>query len=105
MVILGFFFLGLFLLTGWLSWKDTLHQQRWLLWIALWGIPLAWICSESGWIVAEVGRQPWVIQDIMPTYAAVSALNPTSVLVTSSCSPFVYRATHCRNRHHSETDP
>lgn len=82
MVMLGFFFLGLFLLTGWLSWKDKLHNQRWLLWIALLGIPLAWICSESGWVVAEVGRQPWVIQDIMPTYAAVSDLNPTSVLVT-----------------------
>jgi cytochrome d ubiquinol oxidase subunit I len=82
MVILGMFFLALFLLTGWLSWKKKLDNQRWLQWIALLGIPLAWVCSESGWIVAEVGRQPWVIQDIMPTYAAVSALNPTSVLVT-----------------------
>jgi len=82
MITLGIFFLGLFLLTGFLTWKDRLHKQRWLLWIAILGIPLAWICSESGWIVAEVGRQPWVIQDIMPTYAAVSDLKPGSVLIT-----------------------
>lgn len=82
MVTLGMFFLALFLLTGWLSWKDKLHNQCWLLWIAMLGIPLVWICSESGWIVAEVGRQPWVIQDIMPTYAAVSDLSSSSVAVT-----------------------
>jgi cytochrome bd ubiquinol oxidase subunit I len=82
MVALGLFFLGIFLLTGWLSWKNTLQNQRWLLWISLAGIPLAWLCSECGWVVAEVGRQPWVIQDIMPTYAAVSDLSPGSVMIT-----------------------
>lgn len=82
MVILGLFFLGIFMLTGWLSWKNSLHKQRWLLWLSLLGIPLVWFCSECGWVVAEVGRQPWVIQDIMPTYAAVSELNPKSVMVT-----------------------
>jgi cytochrome d ubiquinol oxidase subunit I len=82
MVALGIFFLGIFLLTGWLSWKNTLQNHRWLLLLSLLSIPLAWICSECGWVVAEVGRQPWVIQDIMPTYAAISDLSTNSVLVT-----------------------
>jgi len=82
MVILGLFFLGIFLLTGYLSWKKSLHTYRWLLWLSVLGIPLVWLCSECGWVVAEVGRQPWVIQDIMPTYAAVSNLDTKSVIIT-----------------------
>ena len=45
-------------------------------------IPLVYICSQTGWIVAEVGRQPWVIQDIMPTLAAVSRIDASAVQVT-----------------------
>ncbi len=45
-------------------------------------IPLVWVCSQSGWIVAEVGRQPWVIQNLMPTRAAISDLNPSTVMLT-----------------------
>jgi cytochrome d ubiquinol oxidase subunit I len=41
-----------------------------------------WVCSQAGWIVAEVGRQPWAIQDIMPVNAAVSDLNAGSVQLT-----------------------
>ncbi len=82
MVTIGVFFLGLFLLTAWLNQKGWLHNQRWLLWLSVLGIPLAWIGSECGWIVAEVGRQPWVIQDIMPTYAAISDLKPETVMIT-----------------------
>jgi cytochrome d ubiquinol oxidase subunit I len=45
-------------------------------------IPLVWICSQSGWIVAEVGRQPWVIQDLLPTTAAISDIPVGSVQLT-----------------------
>lgn len=45
-------------------------------------IPVVWIVSEAGWVVAEVGRQPWVIQDLMPTRAAVSAVSASSVELT-----------------------
>lgn len=48
----------------------------------LWVIPLAYIASEAGWIVAEVGRQPWTIQNLLPTMAAVSRVDSTSVQVT-----------------------
>ena len=55
---------------------------RWLLQTALWCIPVAYIVSESGWLVAEFGRQPWTIQDMLPTWAGVSALNSGSVMLT-----------------------
>ncbi len=45
-------------------------------------VPLAYIASELGWVVAELGRQPWTIQDILPTWAAVSDLQPGSVILT-----------------------
>jgi cytochrome d ubiquinol oxidase subunit I len=45
-------------------------------------IPLVWICSESGWIAAEMGRQPWIIQDLMPVNVAVSQISPGSVMTT-----------------------
>lgn len=45
-------------------------------------MPLAYIASEAGWIVAEMGRQPWVIQDLMPTSAAVSDISSGSVALT-----------------------
>ena len=45
-------------------------------------MPLAYIASEAGWIVAEMGRQPWAIQDLLPTCAAVSDISAGSVAVT-----------------------
>ena len=45
-------------------------------------LPLAYIASEAGWIVAELGRQPWAIQDMMPTLAAVSDISTGSVALT-----------------------
>lgn len=51
-------------------------------WIGMLTIAAAWVCSQAGWICAEVGRQPWVIQDLMPTRAAISALDASSVQLT-----------------------
>ena len=82
MVALGFFFLLLFVFMLWLIYRQKLEQYRVVLWIALWTIPLAYLASESGWVVAEVGRQPWVIQDLMTTMAAVTHINSTSVIIT-----------------------
>ena len=45
-------------------------------------VPLAYIASESGWLIAEFGRQPWTIQDMLPTWAAVSNLHSSSVMLT-----------------------
>ncbi len=82
MVMLGFWFLLLFTLTLIFVFKNKIGEKRWLLYLALWSIPLAYLATQMGWIVAEVGRQPWVIQDLMPTVAAVSHLNTSSVQLT-----------------------
>jgi cytochrome d ubiquinol oxidase subunit I len=82
MVILGGFFILLFIVAIFFSFKDKFQHLRWLQWICLWSIPLAYIAGQAGWIVAEVGRQPWAIQDILPVSAAVSKLNTSSVQVT-----------------------
>ena len=55
---------------------------RWLCWAAIIMLPLSYIASESGWLVAEMGRQPWTIQDMLPTWAAVSDLQAGSVALT-----------------------
>ncbi len=82
MVLLGGYFILLFLIVSWLGWKNKLTKHRWLLWISLLSIPLAYIAGQAGWIVAEVGRQPWAIQDILPVTAAISKLPTASVQTT-----------------------
>lgn len=82
MVGLGFWFLILFILTLYFILKNKIEKNRWLLYLGLWSIPLAYLATQAGWIVTEVGRQPWVIQDMMPTMVAVSNLNVSSVKVT-----------------------
>jgi cytochrome bd ubiquinol oxidase subunit I len=82
MVILGMLFLLVFVLSYWWLIKAKLEKQRWFLWIALFTIPLAYLASELGWIVAEVGRQPWIIQDLMTTHTAVSNISSSSVKIT-----------------------
>ena len=82
MVFLGVHFGLLFLVILWLTIKSRIDRKRFILYTALWSIPLAYIASELGWIVAEAGRQPWVIQNILPTIAAVSQLKSFSVQIT-----------------------
>ena len=82
MVILGFYFFLFFLLILIFSLRNKLTHHRWLLRISLLTIPLVYIASQAGWIVAEAGRQPWVIQDLMTTTAAVSRINTSAVQVT-----------------------
>jgi cytochrome d ubiquinol oxidase subunit I len=52
----------------------VIEQKRWLLRLALFGIPLPWIGVETGWFVAEFGRQPWAIGEVLPTFLATSSL-------------------------------
>ena len=82
MVGLGMYFILFFLVILLLVWKKRLAELNWLHWISLWSIPLAYIASQAGWIVAEMGRQPWTIQDLLPVNAAVSKLETGSVQTT-----------------------
>lgn len=83
MVGLGMLFILIFLIYWILGRKDErLKNSRWLHIVAVVCVPLAYIASQCGWIVAEVGRQPWAIQDLLPLRAAVSKLDATNVMVT-----------------------
>ncbi|MBR2496892.1 MAG: cytochrome ubiquinol oxidase subunit I [Parabacteroides sp.] len=80
MVILGSFFIVFFLINLWLT-KKQQYPQWWLI-LTILSIPLIYICSQSGWIVAEVGRQPWTIQDLLPVNAAISGNEVSNVITT-----------------------
>lgn len=84
MVGLGMLFILFFAFLTYLSYrKDLAHSRwRWMHIAALICIPLAWIASESGWMVAELGRQPWTIQDMLPTWVAVSDIQSGSIALT-----------------------
>jgi len=90
MAALGFFFIILFVVSLIFAFKDTLLKHRWFLWTALWSIPLVYLAGQAGWVVAEVGRQPWVIQDIMPSVAAVSRIDTSSVMVTFTLFALIF---------------
>ena len=82
MVGAGVFFILLLALVWWLNRRGRLENRRWLLWVALWSIPLAYIASQAGWIVAEVGRQPWAIQNLLPVSVSASRIGSGSVATT-----------------------
>jgi len=82
MVGLGFYFLLFFGVAFILVFRNKLERRGWFHVLALITIPLAYLATMLGWTVAEVGRQPWVIQDLMPTFSAVSRLDAATVQVT-----------------------
>lgn len=82
MVGLGALFIALFAALLWLGKKDKLESWPWLLKLAVWCIPLVYISGQAGWICAELGRQPWAIQDLLPVNAAISAMPSANVQTT-----------------------
>ena len=56
--------------------------RKWLHRVALYGIPLPWIAIESGWFVAEYGRQPWAVGEVLPTAIANSSLEAHDILLS-----------------------
>ena len=82
MVFFGTFFLLLFLLFLIFAVKDTLAGKRGLLLLGMGSFFLAMIASQSGWVVAEVGRQPWAIQGLLPVNVATTDIGTGSVQTT-----------------------
>ncbi|MFC0398174.1 cytochrome ubiquinol oxidase subunit I [Paraburkholderia rhizosphaerae] len=84
MVGLGILFLATFALAFWFCAQRSLllDSRRWFLRWAVWAIPLPWLAAEFGWIVAEVGRQPWTIAGILPTALSASSLAPSDLYVS-----------------------
>lgn len=82
MVGAGCLFILFFMVSLFVAYKRDITTKRWLLWCGIALLPVAYIGSEAGWLVAEFGRQPWTIQDMLPTWAAVSDLESGSVMLT-----------------------
>ena len=80
MVTLGGYFIVLFV--GVLLLSRRVEKWRPVLWCVVCTIPLAWVASQAGWVVAEVGRQPWAIQGLLPNVAAISRLDVSTVQTT-----------------------
>lgn len=79
MVGAGFIMLFIFVMAFYYSAKRLEHKPRWFLKLALFSLPLPWIASEAGWFVAEYGRQPWAVGEVLPTHLAASALTPAEI--------------------------
>ncbi|MGB3751611.1 MAG: cytochrome ubiquinol oxidase subunit I, partial [Arcobacteraceae bacterium] len=82
MVTLGGWFIFLFAALLYLSMKKDIIKYRVLLHSAVWSIPLGYIAGEAGWVVSEVGRQPWAIQDLMPVGIAATHISTTNVMIS-----------------------
>lgn len=82
MVGLGSLFVLAFIVIIFFVYKKDIAKAKWLHYVGIALIPLAYIASESGWIVAEMGRQPWTIQDMLPTWVSVSDISSGGVAFT-----------------------
>ena len=82
MIGLGMLMALMLLLALIFVWKDKLENKKWFFIAALCCIPLVYICGQCGWIVAEVGRQPWTIQGLLPVNVAISSLSAGAVKTT-----------------------
>lgn len=75
MVVMAFLIFFIFAASFYFIIKRNMEKQTWLLRLALYAIPAPWIAAEMGWVVAEMGRQPWTISGILPTHLSTSSLS------------------------------
>ncbi len=57
-------------------------RTRWFLWACIVAIPLPWIAIEAGWVLAEIGRQPWAVDGVLPTFMGASSLTRPQIWLT-----------------------
>ncbi|WP_024355284.1 cytochrome ubiquinol oxidase subunit I [Brevundimonas naejangsanensis] len=68
------------------------HETKWFLRLAVLAIPLPWIAIEAGWLLAEVGRQPWAVEGVLPTFLGASSLTVAHLWTTIICFTLLYGA-------------
>ena len=72
MVGFGLLMLGFFVLAVLYTLRNQVQEKRWFLLAALWMIPVPFLANEVGWLVAELGRQPWTVFGVLPTWMSAS---------------------------------
>jgi cytochrome bd ubiquinol oxidase subunit I len=94
MVGIGFLFIFLFTTAFILSYLRQL-DKRWFLWLAFLSLPLPWVAAELGWIVAEVGRQPWIIEGTLPTFLGHSSHTASALYISIAGFIILYSLLFC----------
>jgi len=92
MVALGVYFIVFFGTAFWLACTGRIAAHPRLLRIAVWSLPLPWLAVEAGWFVAEYGRQPWVIEGVLPTFYAASGLSVADLAISLAVYLSLYTA-------------
>ena len=92
MVALGSYFIALFFVVMYLCMANNIENFKKLLWLCVWTIPLGYIAAEAGWIVAEVGRQPWAIQDLMTVGVGATNLGSVNVKISFTLFALLFTA-------------
>lgn len=90
MVGLGIYMFILLALGFWFNARRVIEKKRWLLRLFLYSIPAPWIAAELGWFVAEFGRQPWSINNVLPTFMAVSDLSRADLIFSMTSFVLLY---------------
>jgi cytochrome d ubiquinol oxidase subunit I len=89
---LGFYLLALIAVSFYFCARRVFDQKRWLLKLIVFSMPAPWIAAELGWIVAEYGRQPWSIGEVLPTLLATSTLSTGDVIGSIAAMVLLYTA-------------
>ncbi len=90
MFYLGSFMFLFMIVSYFMSRKHNLDQKRGFLWWSLFMLPVPWVVIESGWMLAEYGRQPWAIQDLLPTFFSVSNHPAMNLWISLSMFVLIY---------------
>ena len=90
MVYLGFFFVAVVLVGLWKLKRGTLYNSKGFLWLLVLSIPLPFLANELGWISTEVGRQPWIVYEILKTADGVSPVPATNVAISLTVFTIIY---------------
>jgi cytochrome d ubiquinol oxidase subunit I len=95
MVAAGLAMLILLILSAYFSLRNLVEKKRWLLKAAVWMIPVPFIASEFGWITAEMGRQPWAVYGMLPTWNAASSHSLTYMIFSLTGFVLLYSLFIC----------
>ncbi len=91
MVAIGFGMIAVAAFGAFFCWREVLFQKRWMLWVLVLSVLGPQIANQAGWFAAEVGRQPWIVQNLMRTSEGLSAVvKAEAVLGSLILFTFIY---------------
>ena len=85
----GFLMIALFA-TAFLLVTLRKHDTKWFLVLAVAALPLPWLSAELGWVLAEMGRQPWAVDGVLPTFLGASSLSVPQLLISITAFTLLY---------------